>query len=153
MTDLSLLLLAVLIGVVMIKEALFRFVLSEGRSVDSAAVKSDAWHHRSDAITSATAFVGISVALLGGEGAELVLDLYWSRDRELPPGTYVVAIRFDRKELPLPFDGKPFPKITRKIVERWKGERFRFRADHMIQGGLFAPDAWRLPFERAWRKP
>jgi hypothetical protein len=77
-------------------------------------------------------------------GGELVLDLYWSRDRELAPGTYVVTIRFDRKDLELPFDGKPFPKITRKVVEQWKRERYRFRADHMIQGGLFAPDAWRM---------
>lgn len=59
--------LLVLIGVVAIKEALFRFVLSEGRSLDSPAVRSDAWHHRSDAITSFAAAVGISVALLGGE--------------------------------------------------------------------------------------
>jgi hypothetical protein len=77
-------------------------------------------------------------------GGELVLDLYWSRDRELPPGTYVVTVRFDRKDLALPFDGKPFPKVTRKLVERWKRERYRFRSDHMIQGGLFAPDAWRM---------
>jgi len=77
-------------------------------------------------------------------GGELVLDLYWSRDRDLPPGTYVVTIRFDRKDLALPFDGRPFPKVTRKLVERWKGVRYRFRADHMIHGGLFAPDAWKL---------
>ncbi len=77
-------------------------------------------------------------------GGELVLDLYWSRDRELPTGTYVVTIRFDKKDLGLPFGGRPFPKVTRKLVERVRGERYRFRADHMIQGGLFAPDAWRL---------
>ncbi len=77
-------------------------------------------------------------------GGELALDLYWSRDRELPTGTYVVTIRFDKKDLALPFDGRPFPKVTRKLVERVKGERYRFRADHMIQGGLFAPDAWDL---------
>jgi len=37
-----------------------------GESIGSNAVKSDAWHHRSDALTSAFAFVGISIALLGG---------------------------------------------------------------------------------------
>ena len=77
-------------------------------------------------------------------GGELVVDLYWSRDRQLPPGTYVVTMRFDRKDLALPFGGQPFPKVTRKIVERVRGERYRFRADHMMQGGLFAPDAWAL---------
>jgi cation diffusion facilitator family transporter len=35
--------------------------------MESTAVKTDAWHHRSDAITSIAAFVGISVALIGGE--------------------------------------------------------------------------------------
>ncbi len=75
-------------------------------------------------------------------GGELVSDLYWSRLPESPPGTYVVAIRFDRKSLALPFHGRPFPKLTRKLVEKWKHERYRFRHDHMIQGGLFAPDTW-----------
>jgi divalent metal cation (Fe/Co/Zn/Cd) transporter len=36
----------------------------------SLAVKSDAWHHRTDALTSAFAFVGISIAILGGPGCE-----------------------------------------------------------------------------------
>ncbi len=58
--------LFVLIGVVVIKESLFRFVNSEAASVESTAVKTDAWHHRSDAITSLAAAVGISVALIGG---------------------------------------------------------------------------------------
>jgi hypothetical protein len=75
-------------------------------------------------------------------GGELSLDLYWSRPEAVLPGTYVVTVRFDRKVLPLPFDGKPFPKITRKIIEKWRGERYRFREDHMIMGGLFGPDAW-----------
>ncbi|HEU4365444.1 MAG TPA: DUF6541 family protein [Candidatus Krumholzibacteria bacterium] len=76
-------------------------------------------------------------------GGELVLDLYWSRAEHTVPGTYVVTVRFDRKDLTLPFGGRPFPKITRKVVEKVRRERYRFRADHMIHGGLFAPDAWR----------
>jgi cation diffusion facilitator family transporter len=55
--------LVVLIAVVVVKEALFRTVLRVGAEVDSAAVRADAWHHRSDAITSLAAFVGIAVAL------------------------------------------------------------------------------------------
>jgi cation diffusion facilitator family transporter len=35
--------------------------------VESTAVQTDAWHHRSDALTSAAAFIGISVALVGGK--------------------------------------------------------------------------------------
>jgi cation diffusion facilitator family transporter len=40
----------------------------------STAVKTDAWHHRSDAITSGLAFVGISIALAGGPGWESADD-------------------------------------------------------------------------------
>lgn len=60
--------LVVLIFVIVIKEFLFRKVFTVGSEVGSTAVKADAWHHRSDAITSAAAFVGISVALIGGPG-------------------------------------------------------------------------------------
>ncbi|GMU23394.1 MAG: cation efflux system protein [Phycisphaerae bacterium] len=66
--------LGVLIGVIAVKEGLFRFVLHVGIDIESTAVKSDAWHHRSDAFTSAAAFVGISIALIGGEGWEAADD-------------------------------------------------------------------------------
>lgn len=59
--------LIVLVVVIAIKEALFRWVLREGNAIESEVVRADAWHHRSDAITSGAAFIGISVALIGGE--------------------------------------------------------------------------------------
>src|SRR5579863_2159525 len=62
--------LVVLAGVLVIKGLLFRQVQSVSESIGSLAVKSDAWHHVSDALTSAFAFVGISIALLGGPGWE-----------------------------------------------------------------------------------
>ena len=52
--------------VVVVKEGMFRFVAREGADTDNAAVKTDAWHHRSDAITSVAAAIGITVALIGG---------------------------------------------------------------------------------------
>ena len=58
--------LVILVVVIMIKETLFRYVNRIGRDIDSTAVQTDAWHHRSDALTSAAAFIGISVALIGG---------------------------------------------------------------------------------------
>lgn len=58
--------LAVLALVVVAKEFLFRHVEAVGSEIESTAVQSDAWHHRSDAITSAMAFIGISMALIGG---------------------------------------------------------------------------------------
>ena len=66
--------LAVLVLVVISKESLFRFVFKVGQSANSTAVKGDAWHHRSDAITSAAAFIGISIALVGGPGYESADD-------------------------------------------------------------------------------
>ena len=62
--------LIVLIVVIGVKETLFRFVLRESETVSSSAVETDAWHHRSDAITSAAAFLGISISLIGGKGYE-----------------------------------------------------------------------------------
>ena len=59
--------LAILVAVILIKEFLFRYVNRIGRDLESTAVKTDAWHHRSDALTSAAAFIGISLALIGGE--------------------------------------------------------------------------------------
>ncbi|HXA08524.1 MAG TPA: cation diffusion facilitator family transporter [Chthoniobacterales bacterium] len=58
--------LAVLIVVVIVKECLYRAVIRIGRNVESTAVQTDAWHHRTDALTSVAAFIGISIALLGG---------------------------------------------------------------------------------------
>lgn len=60
--------LLILAGVVVVKYFLARFVSSIGESVESTALKTDALHHLSDALTSLAAFVGISIALIGGEG-------------------------------------------------------------------------------------
>ena len=66
--------LLVLVLVVLTKESLYRFVFRVGVAAQSTAVKTDAWHHRSDAMTSAAAFVGISIALIGGKGYESADD-------------------------------------------------------------------------------
>ncbi|HXN76736.1 MAG TPA: cation diffusion facilitator family transporter [Gemmatimonadaceae bacterium] len=61
-------------GVIIVKEILYRRVLRVGRDVGSTAVTADAWHHRADAISSLAAFIGISIALLGGHGWEAADD-------------------------------------------------------------------------------
>ena len=71
--------LAVLVGVMGVKWLLSRRVHAVGSAMGSTAVKADAAHHLSDAITSAAAFVGISLALVGrrvwgGEGWESADD-------------------------------------------------------------------------------
>jgi len=86
--------LAVLIVVVIVKEMLFRFVSREGIVVDNPAVRADAAHHRSDAVTSFAAGVGITVALIGGKGYETADDwaaiaaacvIAWNGMRQLQP--------------------------------------------------------------------
>lgn len=66
--------LVVLIAVIVVKEVLYRTVIRIGRNVESTAVQTDAWHHRSDALTSVAAFIGISIALIGGAGWESADD-------------------------------------------------------------------------------
>uniref|UniRef100_A0A832G8C5 Cation transporter n=1 Tax=Ignavibacterium album TaxID=591197 RepID=A0A832G8C5_9BACT len=66
--------LIVLVVVVLTKEFLFRYIIKVGTEVNSVAVRNDAWHHRSDAFTSGAAFIGISIALIGGEGYEQTDD-------------------------------------------------------------------------------
>ena len=55
-----------LVAVVVVKELLFRSVDRLGKGCRSTAMQTDAWHHRTDALTSIAAFIGISIALIGG---------------------------------------------------------------------------------------
>jgi cation diffusion facilitator family transporter len=66
--------LPLLLVVIAVKETMFRLAFRAGQSLESTALKGDAWHHRSDALTSAAAFVGISIALIGGKGYESADD-------------------------------------------------------------------------------
>ncbi len=104
----------VLLGVVLIKEWLFRYVVREAGAVDSSAVRTDAWHHRSDAITSLAAAIGISVALIGGRKYEAADDvaaivaagiIAWNGWRLLRPAL---------KEL---MDATPDPAVEAKVRE------------------------------------
>ena len=52
---------------ILVKEVLFRYTLAVGRREDSPAVVANAWHHRSDALSSIGAAIGIGGALLLGE--------------------------------------------------------------------------------------
>jgi len=65
----------IILGVIIVwKEFSFRKVLKKGIETNSSSLKADAWHHRSDAITSVAAFIGISIALLMGKGYEAADD-------------------------------------------------------------------------------
>lgn len=66
--------LLVLVSVIVVKWTLSRRVKAVGVDIGSTAVKADAWHHMSDAVTSAAAFIGISIAVWGGPGWESADD-------------------------------------------------------------------------------
>jgi cation diffusion facilitator family transporter len=67
--------LVVLVAVVALKWILARRVRQGAKTHASRLMEADAAHHLSDAITSAAAFVGISVALIGGPGWEAADDV------------------------------------------------------------------------------
>jgi cation diffusion facilitator family transporter len=58
--------LLILIGVILLKESLYQVMVRRARKIGSNALLADAWHHRSDAVTSIAAFIGISISLIGG---------------------------------------------------------------------------------------
>ena len=62
----SLALWAALLSIV-VKELLYRYTAARGKALESPAVVANAWHHRSDALSSIGAAAGIGGALLLGE--------------------------------------------------------------------------------------
>jgi len=66
--------LFILGAIIIWKEVSFRIVLKKSKETHSSSLKADAWHHRSDAITSIAAFIGITIALYAGKGYESADD-------------------------------------------------------------------------------
>lgn len=65
----------IVLGLIILwKEGSYRYVLNKSKLTNSSSLKADAWHHRSDAITSVMAFLGISIALIFGKGYETADD-------------------------------------------------------------------------------
>ncbi|WP_292891368.1 cation diffusion facilitator family transporter [Nonlabens sp.] len=66
----------IVLGLIIIwKEVSFQIVIKKSKQTNSSSLKADAWHHRSDAITSVMAFIGITVALFFGKGYETADDV------------------------------------------------------------------------------
>ena len=132
--------LAVLIGVVVVKETLFRRVHAAGEAASSMALAADAWHHRADAITSLAAFVGISVALIGGPGWESADD--WAA---LAAGVVILAsgVRTLRPAIAELMDRSPAPTIGAAIDAAARGVS-DVRGTHRVQvrraGGAYLVD-------------
>ncbi len=105
--------LLVLAVVVFVKEVLFRRVRTVAETTNSSAIEADAWHHRSDAITSAAAFLGILIALWGGPGWESADDFA----ALVAAGIIAVnGVRFLRSAVSELMDREPDPQARQVIA-------------------------------------
>jgi len=66
--------LIVLAVIIFVKEISYRYVSKKSDETKSTSLKADAWHHRSDELTSSLAFIGISIAIFMGKGYETADD-------------------------------------------------------------------------------
>lgn len=66
--------LYVLAAIILIKELSYQYVYRKGQQTNSTSLKADAWHHRSDALSSLIAFLGILATFLFGKGFEKADD-------------------------------------------------------------------------------
>ena len=67
-------LIAAIVSIV-VKEAMYWYTRHYAKKIDSSALMADAWHHRSDALSSIGAFVGIGGAMLGFPVMDAVASL------------------------------------------------------------------------------
>ena len=129
--------LVVLLVVIGLKEGLFRYTSSVAESVENPAVASDAWHHRSDAITSFAAAVGISITLIGGKGFESADDfaaiaaacvIAWNGIRLLRPAFNELMDRSPNREVieRIKKIGEAVPEVVRveKCLVRKMGYQY-----------------------------
>lgn len=106
--------LAVLAGVIVVKEWLFRRVIRVGDDLGSTAVMADAWHHRSDALSSLAAFVGIGAAVVGGE------RWAWCDDAAALVAAAIIGVNGWRIVSPAAhelMDGAPDAVLVGRVVE------------------------------------
>jgi cation diffusion facilitator family transporter len=106
--------LAIIAGVILAKEMLFRRVIRVSDALGSTAVMADAWHHRSDALSSLAAFVGIGLAVLGGDAWA------WADDGAALVAAVIIAVngwRIVRPAVHELMDGAPDQELVRRVRE------------------------------------
>ncbi|MBU8920964.1 MAG: glucosyltransferase domain-containing protein [Bacteroidales bacterium] len=75
-------------------------------------------------------------------GKMLSMTVEWIATGEIPPGSYRAYIRFDREFPKGSFYRKWYGKIYRKVIEKMRRNRYRFRTTHQPMNGLNSPDRW-----------
>ena len=143
----------------LVKWRLSRRVHSVGAEIESTAVKADAWHHMSDAVTSAAAFVGISIALLGsrlrgGSGWESADDWAALAASAVIASNGVLMLRRTIPELMDRTPGADVVESVRRAAESVPGvlatEKLAIRKSGMsYQASIHVQADPRLPLEEA----
>ncbi|MDZ5712806.1 cation diffusion facilitator family transporter [Jeotgalibacillus haloalkalitolerans] len=85
--------LAVILFSILVKEILFHYKKRIAKKIDSSALMAEAWHHRSDALSSVAAFLGVGGAILG-ERMDLTFLLYADPVAGLIVSLIVIKIGF-----------------------------------------------------------
>ena len=106
-------LIAAVVSIV-VKEGMFRYTMYYARKLDSSAFKADAWHHRSDAMSSVGAFAGIGLARLGFPIMDPIAGLVIA--------VLILKVAFDifKDAIAKMLDtsvGKDFERSVRKFIE------------------------------------
>jgi cation diffusion facilitator family transporter len=106
--------LYVLVVVIVLKELVYRFMKKKADNVGSTALLAEAMHNRSDAITSLVAFIGILIAVIGGQKF-YAADAYAS----LVASAIIAfnAVKIFRIALNELMDAAPPIELTRKVEE------------------------------------
>jgi len=146
--------LAVLVAVVAVKWVLSRRVRAVGSAIGSTAVRADAWHHLSDAVTSTAAFIGISIALVGGPGWESADDwaallaagvIFFNGVNMLRPALWEIMDRTPGADVIEPVrraaEGVPGVLATEKLAVRKTGMSYRVTIHVQADGGMSLDDA------------
>ena len=106
--------LIVLSFIIILKETLYRRLKRKSLLIKSKALLNDAWHHRSDALTSIAAFIGISIAIIGGKGFEVADD--WAALLACSIIFYN-GFRLMRSSISEIMDGSPAAEYKQKVSE------------------------------------
>lgn len=60
---------------IIVKEYQYRMTIKVAKKINSPSLKADAWHHRSDALSSVAAFIGIGGAILGFKALDPIASI------------------------------------------------------------------------------
>lgn len=151
----------IVLGIIIVwKEASYRLVKQKSIETQSSSLRADAWHHRSDAITSVTAFVGISIALIFGKGYETADDwaalaaagfILYNSYLILRPALGEIMdeqrhheLVNDVRKISLTVKGI---KATEKCYIRKSGMKFHIDLHAMVNGNISVTEGHRLAHE------